>query len=130
MPPDDPRIEIERHRALVAIARDEILRFGAITFARFMEIALYQPGLGYYLQPERRAGRPGDFLTAPEAIPYFGLSIAVQIAECWERLERPAPFVIREYGAGTGGLAYDIIAGLSEAAPELLPSLRYRPIDV
>src|SRR4051794_32576365 len=105
MQPEPLTAEQARHDALVAIARREIERDGSISFARFMDIAMYEPGLGYYLQPARRAGRPGDFLTAPEASPYFGLSLARQVAECWERMARPSPFVVREYGAGAGGLA-------------------------
>lgn len=116
---------------LVAAIRDEIAASGGrITFARFMDLALYHPEHGYYLGPERRPGRGGDFLTAPEATPYFGITLARQIAECWERLGRPLPFEIREYGSGIGGLAYDIIAGLSTEAPEVVEGLRYRLVEV
>lgn len=116
---------------LIEIIRNEIAEQGGrITFARFMELALYHPIHGYYLAPERRPGRPGDFLTAPEATPYFGLTLARQIADCWERLGKPAPFEIREYGGGIGGLAYDIIAGLSDAAPDAFAALLYRLIEL
>jgi SAM-dependent MidA family methyltransferase len=115
--------------ALVDAIRGEIAASGRITFAHFMELALYHSEHGYYLAAERRPGRPGDFLTAPEASPYFGLTLARQIAECWERLGRPDPFVVREYGAGVGGLAYDIIAGLSTEAPECATVLNYRLIE-
>jgi len=114
----------------VSILRDEIGRAGAITFARFMEVALYHPDVGYYRTPARRPGRGGDFITAPEVHPFFGITIARQIAEMWERLDRPDPFVVREYGPGVGGLAYDIIAGISMQAPELREVLRYRLRDV
>jgi SAM-dependent MidA family methyltransferase len=115
---------------LVAIIREEIVRAGGqITIARFMELALYHPDHGYYLAPDRRPGRGGDFLTSPEASPYFGITLARQIAECWERLGRPRPFSVREYGAGVGGLAYDVIAGLHDAAPALLDGLDYRLVE-
>lgn len=94
-----------------------------------MELALYHPEHGYYLTAERRPGRGGDFLTAPEASAYFGLTLSRQIAEFWERLDRPDRFEIREYGAGVGALAYDIIAGLSETAPDLMPALHYRLVE-
>src|SRR5689334_7292666 len=105
--------------ALVAAIRDEIARSSArrITFAAFMDRALYDPEHGYYTSAERRPGRGGDFITSPELSPYFGFTIANQIAECWERLGSPAPFTIREYGAGIGGLAWDIIAALSHRLP-------------
>ncbi|MGH2535459.1 MAG: class I SAM-dependent methyltransferase [Thermomicrobiales bacterium] len=126
-------MEVERteesNPILVEIIRAEIERDGPMTFARFMELALYHPAHGYYLSAERRPGRGGDFLTAPEATPLFGLTLARQIAECWERLERPEPFVVREYGAGVGGLAYDVIAGLSTEAPEVAAALQYRLIE-
>jgi SAM-dependent MidA family methyltransferase len=112
------------------IIRGEIEQAGGrITLARFMEIALYHPEFGYYHSPERRPGRGGDFLTSPEASPLFGITIARQIAECWERLDRPADFSIREYGSGVGGLAYDVLAGLSESAPDLFAAVRYRLVE-
>lgn len=100
-----------------------------MTLARFMELALYHPEHGYYLAPERKPGRAGDFLTSPEASPLFGITIARQIVECWERLERPAAFSIREYGSGVGGLAYDILAGLSELEPALFGQIQYRLVE-
>ena len=91
-----------------------------------MELALYHPEHGYYMAAARRPGRGGDFLTAPELHPFFGLTLARQVRECWERLGRPAPFTVLEYGAGIGGLAYDVIAGLLDTEPGLRPTLRYR----
>ncbi len=115
---------------LVAAIRAEIdAAGGRIPFARFMELALYHPAWGYYLSPERRPGRPGDFLTAPETHPFFGITLARQVAECWERLGRPDPFVVREYGSGIGALAWDVIGGLSTEAPECRAALQYRLIE-
>lgn len=104
-------------------------RSGRITFARFMELALYHPERGYYLTAERRPGRGGDFLTSPEASPFFGLTLARQIAECWERLGRPRPFTVREYGPGVGGLAYDILVGLHTETPDIVTGLDYRLVE-
>ena len=116
--------------ALIEAIRAELAAAGGrMTFARFMELALYHPEHGYYLAPERRPGRGGDFLTAPETHPFFGMALARQVAECWERLGRPDPFTVREYGAGVGGLAYDLIAGLSEEAPAAAAALRYRLVE-
>jgi SAM-dependent MidA family methyltransferase len=116
--------------ALIAAIRAEITAAGGrIPFARFMELALYHPDWGYYLSPPRRPGRTGDFLTAPETHPFFGIALARQIAECWERLGRPAPFVVREYGAGIGALAWDIVAGLATEAPGCRAALEYRLVE-
>ena len=115
---------------LVAAIRVAIDAAGSrITFAHFMEMALYHPEWGYYLAPARRTGRPGDFLTAPEAHPFFGITIARQIAECWERLGRPDPFIVREYGAGIGALAWDIVGGLATEAPACRAALAYRLVE-
>src|SRR5215218_3720764 len=86
--------------ALVELIRSEIADRGPITFARFMERALYEPELGYYAASQERPTRAGDFLTAPELHPIFGWTIARQLDEMWHRLDRPARFVLREYGAG------------------------------
>lgn len=126
---NEPGIPSDHHPELLTAIQAEIEREGRISFARFMELALYHPEYGYYLTAERRPGRGGDFLTAPEASAYFGLTLARQIAEFRERLGRPARFEMREYGAGVGALAYDVIAGLSEAVPEVMPSLRYRMVE-
>jgi SAM-dependent MidA family methyltransferase len=102
---------------------------GRITLSRFMELALYHPEFGYYLSAERKPGRGGDFLTSPEASPLYGITVSRQIVEFWERMGRPQDFSIREYGSGVGGLAYDILAGLSDAAPELFASVKYRLVE-
>lgn len=115
---------------LVARLHEEIATGGPITIARFMERALYEPAIGYYRAPARRPGREGDFLTAPETHPFFGFSLARQIAECWERLERPDPFTIREYGPGMGTLAYDILAALATDHPAVAATAQYRLCDV
>src|SRR5215211_3278695 len=115
---------------LVSFIRNEIDAVGGrIPFARFMELALYHPEWGYYQSPKRRPGRSGDFLTAPETHPFFGIALARQIAECWQRLDRPNIFVVREYGSGIGALAWDVIAGLSREAPECRAALQYRLVE-
>ena len=125
-----PDLAAESDPELVAAIRSEVdAAGGRITFARFMELALYHPERGYYLSPERRPGRSGDFLTAPEASPLFGLTLARQLAECWERLGRPERWTVREYGAGVGGLAYDVIAGLATEAPAARAGLDYRLVE-
>lgn len=103
---------------------------GPISFARFMDIALYHPALGYYRQPERKPGRGGDFITSPELHPFFGNTLARQVAETWDVLGQPTRLVVREHGASSGGLAYDILVALHEKAPDVLDAIDYRLIDV
>jgi SAM-dependent MidA family methyltransferase len=104
----------------------EIRAGGPMTFARFMELALYHPEYGYYTGGQRGPGRKADFLTAPESHPLFGWAVARQLEEVWDRLGRPARFTVREYGAGTGALAAGIVEGLQRSGSSLLAVLRYR----
>jgi SAM-dependent MidA family methyltransferase len=128
LPASDPR--------LMARIRDEISRDGPMTFARFMEIALYDPEAGYYSAAragdaaERGPGRTGDFLTAPEGHPIFGWTIACMLEDAWQRLDRPDRFVVREHGAGSGGLAFGILDGLRRSGSSLLEAIRYQAIEV
>ena len=104
----------------------EIEAGGPMTFARFMELALYDPEFGYYATGHRGPGRGADFLTAPESHSIFGWIMARQLEEVWDRLDRPATFTIREHGAGTGALAAGIVDGLARSGSPLLAALRYR----
>src|SRR5256885_1101357 len=119
---DDPR--------LVELLRDEIAASGPITFARFMERALYEPGLGYYTGPAAGPGRSGDFLTAPETHPIFGWAMARQLDELWQLMGRLAPFVVREHGAGSGALAVAILDGLARDSSPLHRAIRYEAVEV
>jgi SAM-dependent MidA family methyltransferase len=123
LPASDPELV----RTLV----DEIEANGPITFARFMEVALYDPERGYYTNAVSRAGpgRGGDFLTAPESHPIFGWAIARLVEEVWQRLDRPPRFVVREHGAGTGALAAGILDGLRRSGSSLLGAIRYQAAD-
>ncbi len=100
-PPTD-LADVGEDAALVARIRDEIRTTGPMPFARFMELALYDPEGGYYRAAEARPGRAGDFVTAPELHPIFGATLATGLREIWDRLGRPDPFVVREHGAGDG----------------------------
>ena len=115
---------------LVARIHQEIARDGPMTFARFMDLALYDPEGGYYRAGDARPGRDGDFLTAPEAHPIFGAALARAVADAWDRLGRPDPFVLREYGAGTGALAVAILDGTRRERADFATILRYQPIEM
>ena len=127
-PAGPPRTDSEP--ALLEQIQAEIATTGPLTFARFMAIALYDPLHGYYRTAAERPGRSGDFLTAPDTHPIFGAAIARQVDEVWRRLGRPAGFVLREYGSGSGTLAATILAGLRSDGSELASSLSYEPIEI
>jgi SAM-dependent MidA family methyltransferase len=101
-----------------------------MTFERFMELALYEPELGYYRQPADRPTDAGDFLTAPETHPIFGWTIARRIEEMWLDLGKPDPFWLIEYGAGSGTLGISILEGFRRHGKKALgKAARYRPIE-
>jgi len=105
--------------------RDEIASAGGVIgFERFMDLALYAPGLGYYSAGARKFGAEGDFVTAPEISPLFSRCLAVQ---CAEVLAAVGGGDILELGAGTGALA----AGMLEELAQLqqLPG-RYLILEV
>ncbi len=81
---------------------------GWLPFSRYMELALYAPGLGYYSGGARKFGPGGDFITAPELTPLFGQALAAQVEQV---MRASAPQVI-EVGAGTGLLAADLLLEL------------------
>ncbi|MBI2781065.1 MAG: SAM-dependent methyltransferase [Chloroflexi bacterium] len=101
-----------------------------MTFARFMELALYDPEAGYYTSGATGPGRHGDFLTAPEGHPIFGWAVARHLESVWFALDTPSHFVVREHGAGSGALAAGILDGLRRSGSPLLDAIRYQAVDV
>ncbi len=81
---------------------------GRITFAQFMDLALYWPRGGYYRGPSP-TGAEGDFYTAPGAHPAFGALLCLQLYQMWRLLESPHPFWVVEAGAGSGLLCRDVV---------------------
>jgi len=123
-------LDVSSDPILLAAIRDEIVATGPLTFARFMEIALYDPERGYYRGAAARPGRGGDFLTAPEAHEIFGRALARFVDELWRSLGRPSRFTIREHGAGTGALVAALLAGLDADGSGALAALRYQAVEV
>src|SRR5688572_22609460 len=109
---------LERHIQAVIEASG-----GWISFARYMELALYAPGLGYYSAGSEKLGSSGDFVTAPELTPLFARTLARQVGE----LIGSGLTEIVEVGAGSGALAADLLVAL--AAMERLPD-RYSILEV
>lgn len=120
----------ESNQELVEELRATIEREGRISFDRFMREVLYHPRHGYYRNIIARPGRAGDFLTAPEADPIFGHTLARQLSQMDQLLDYPDPFTLIEYGAGAGTLALAILDGLSIDAASCFERLRYQPIEI
>lgn len=96
---------------LTAVIRDAVrAEGGAIPFSRYMELALYAPGLGYYSAGARKFGRAGDFVTAPELGPLFAQCVAEAVAPVLSRFP-DAQFL--ELGGGSGAFAQDVLVHLA-----------------
>ena len=87
--------------------KEKISENGPIPFSQFMEMALYDPELGFYTRGG--AGRKRDFITSPESGPLFGKLIAKAIDEWWVQLGSPKNFTFLESGAASGTLARSIL---------------------
>ncbi len=117
--PDDPACEHSRRVCDVII--DEITRQGGqVSFDRFMQMALYAPGLGYYSAGAEQIGKAGDFVTAPVISTLFSECLAVQ---CQQVLAGMTDGCLLELGAGTGVMARDILLALERQ--QQLPACYY-----
>lgn len=129
MPPTDPRFILpEPPDTLKALSHELVGRLhdrwqsaGRLSFAEYMEAALYEPGLGYYSAGLNKFGAEGDFITAPELGRLFGRCLAQQVGDIAEHLRNAAPTAkgsgdawdLLEIGAGSGRLAADLLQALS-----------------
>jgi len=100
------------HRLVEAISALIHEKGGQISFAEYMEAALYTPGLGYYAAGSQKFGPAGDFITAPEISPLFAACVAQycqRVSEGWNDYD------IVEFGAGSGQLVIDVLPRLNPA---------------
>lgn len=109
-------LETEHSKLLGSKIATEIASQGGwIPFSRYMEMALYEPGMGYYSAGAHKLGAGGDFTTAPELSPLFGAAIVSTILPVLEGLKAQGlPSKILEFGAGTGKLAQSILGRLND----------------
>jgi SAM-dependent MidA family methyltransferase len=104
---------------LTLFLHEEIAHGGPISFHRFMDVALYHPKYGYYRRASRDPfGRAGDFFTAEQVQPVFGILIAARIRALFREMGEPADFTVVELGAGRGEMK------------EALAGFRYVPVEV
>ena len=101
-----------------SILREEISRQGSISFLRFMEVALYHPEHGYYRRGRDPFGRAGDYYTAEQIQPVFGILMEQRIRQLCEDLGRPADLTVVELGAGRAEMA------------EAFSGFRYCPVEI
>lgn len=104
--------------AAVVVAR--VARHGPLPLSTVLEIALYDPTLGFYDGGGGRAGTTGgDFITSAEVGPLFGRVLAGALDRWWDELGRPDPFVVIDAGAGPGTLATAVLAADGRCTPAL-----------
>ncbi len=110
LPAPGPDALVHSAKLCELIRTDISAQGGWIPFSRFMELALYAPGFGYYTAGSRKLGAEGDFITAPELSTLFGRTVARQLIEV---MQASAPHIL-ELGAGSGKLALDILGELEK----------------
>lgn len=96
----------------------EIRANGPISFRRFMEVALYDVDYGYYRRTRDPFGKQGDFFTAEQVQPVFGILMAARIRQLFQAMGEPPDFTVVELGAGRGEMA------------EAFSAWRYTPVDI
>ena len=106
---------------------EKIKASGPISFRDFMNMALYEPNKGYYVNANENIGTEGDYYTSPHLSPLFAAMLSRQIEEMWLRMDK-SPFHIVEMGGGKGELARQILAQLS-LNHELFSQLKYTVVE-
>jgi SAM-dependent MidA family methyltransferase len=119
----EPPEELKRlSEKLATIIRAKITRDGPVPFSEYMEMALYEPGLGYYSAGLQKFGEGGDFVTAPQLGDVFARCMAEQVSQVADELGQ---YEIIEAGAGSGILAADMLKTLQVNHPPV----RYRILE-
>ena len=124
LPEPDEQARLHSEQLLELIKAECADAGGLISFRRYMELALYEPELGYYSAGLQKFGESGDFITAPEISPMFSQCLARQCAQIFPLLENP---MVLEVGAGSGVMAAEVLLELERLA--LLPE-KYLIIEI
>lgn len=109
LPPPDAVAQAHSEKLIAYIVDEIAVAGGQIPFSRYMELALYAPGLGYYSAGAAKFGELGDFVTAPEISPLFSRTLARQVAQVLGDLKNGS---VLEVGGGSGVMAADMLAEL------------------
>jgi SAM-dependent MidA family methyltransferase len=108
---------------------DEIRRDGPMPFARYMELCLYHPELGYYSRATEQFGKAGDFYTSSDVHAVFGRLLARQFEEMWRALDSPDRIDVVELGPGRGLFAADVLDWSAKQFPDFARALRYQLVE-
>ncbi|MCX4188441.1 class I SAM-dependent methyltransferase [Methylophaga sp. OBS4] len=108
---EDPVAQQHSNELQALICQQIEVGGGHISFAQYMQLCLYQPGLGYYSAGSHKLGQGGDFTTAPEITPLFAMSLAHHVHDA---LQQTTGKQVLEFGAGSGRLAADMLKQLDQ----------------
>ncbi len=114
---------------LSRLIAEDVKKQGAITFERFMDIALYHEELGYYSSGRAQIGKKGDFYTSPAVGSSFGKTLARVVSRLKKLMERQNCITVLEVGGGQGWLAFDILSELARTDPETYGLVEYILLD-
>jgi SAM-dependent MidA family methyltransferase len=110
---------------------ERIEREGALSFADYMQMALYEPGCGYYVSGAHKMGwEEKDYFTSTDLSTVFALCMGRQLQRMWEQLKQPRSFVVLEQGAGRGHLAQGVRDWAEKESPDFYAALDYRLEDI
>ncbi len=107
----------------------EIQERGPMPFSRYMELCLYEPGLGFYEREQEVFGKAGDFYTSSDVHAVFGRLLARQFEEMWRALGSPERLDVIELGPGRGLFARDVLDWSRKKFPEFFHALHYRLVE-
>jgi len=118
------------HPDLISEIKRQVQQKGRITFAEFMDKALYWPQTGYYASDRVRWGKEGDYLTSIDVSPVFGRLFASQLNQMWQILGEPSQFTVVEVGAGRGDLSSQIEGAIKGLFPHFYKAVDFKLVDV
>src|SRR5436190_17043572 len=117
--------------ALQDLIIERIQREGAIPFAEYMRMALYEPGYGYYVSgPTRMGWEEADYFTSTDVSELFSHCMGRQLYQLWELLGQPTPFIVLEQGAGRGDLGKGVQTWVEQTLPAFSTILEYHTEDI
>ena len=121
---------ISGHPDLISEIKRQIQKKGLITFAEFMDTALYWPQIGYYTADRIKWGKDGDYLTNIDVSPVFSKLLASQLNQMWHILDCPSQFTIIEIGAGRGNLSLQIQDIIENSYTEFYKAVDFKLVDI